>query len=350
MAALLMLIVPISSEAKEVEVTGLPLALPSQQVRQGTIQSTDLLEIANKELVTAIDPFIRNRSSEPELKNDVKCTLGAKSSYVDDNSSDEEDKKKQGMHRGDERRFRDILFKTTNYTRGTDPNNFRNNQVKSVDSIPDASTLAIDAKEIHEAEEENSHTTIFCVALRDKDQYIKKFAYCNKKGVMGPRSRDKAKKLGYDVIKAERAHAEVQLLQHLLKRQKHYTHIIAMGCSRPHCAECDALLRLFLGKHYTKITAASESFGRPGTPVIERRCTPDAPFDFTLTRTSSRNYTVIQGEEAVKRDKTYDKCLLPEGLKTILEGYIGRPIELGTKYGGQLASQDAEEKVAMDTT
>ena len=83
-------------------------------------------------------------------------------------------------------------------------------------------------------------------------------------------------------------------------------------------------------------------------PVVEITNSPTGPLDFTLTR--HRNYTILPRERALG-DKIYDRFYIPSGLKNILEKrYIGRSIELGTKYGGSLVPQKEEEKVAMDTT
>ena len=63
-------------------------------------------------------------------------------------------------------------------------------------------------------------TVCFCVALRDKDGYVKKFSFHNGTNVMSPAMRTKAHELGYDVIQAEQSHAEGQFLQFLLHRHR----------------------------------------------------------------------------------------------------------------------------------
>jgi hypothetical protein len=89
-----------------------------------------------------------------------------------------------------------------------------------------------------------------------------------------------AESMNYGIRNVHRAHAEAQFLDFLLYRvrerareesatekTKHlrYTHILGMGCSRQHCQECNALLKLFLGKNYYPYTAAMRRVlgGRP---------------------------------------------------------------------------------------
>ena len=104
------------------------------------------------------------------------------------------------------------------------------------------------------------HTTCRCVALRDKHEHVKKFAFHNGAGVMSPTMRTKAHESGYDVIQTERSHAEGQFMQFLLYRHKQrpglYTHIMGMGCSRPHCSKCDHIFKTLLGGNYYEVTAA----------------------------------------------------------------------------------------------
>lgn len=127
--------------------------------------------------------------------------------------------------------------------------------------------LSIDSKLIAEANEEGykGSTVIFCVMLMDKNNHLKRFAFHNGESVMKPSMREKAEELGYDVIKAEQSHAEGQFLQFLLHRSnypknssnaRYYTHIVGMGCSRSHCAECDTLLSLLLGNNYHEVTSS----------------------------------------------------------------------------------------------
>ena len=40
-----------------------------------------------------------------------------------------------------------------------------------------------------------------------------------------------------------------------------------MGCSRPHCVECDCLFRLILGTNYSKLTAAAEPSGNDDVSI-----------------------------------------------------------------------------------
>ncbi|MCG8340959.1 MAG: hypothetical protein MI674_06860 [Cytophagales bacterium] len=122
--------------------------------------------------------------------------------------------------------------------------------------------LKSDAEEIHKLASNRpfgEFTTILCVALLQKEEEdsgrraIKKFAFCNAEYFNG-RFRDSAESLHYHVVKAEQAHAEGELLQFLMTRTTVYTHVVAIGCSRPYCGECDVLLKLILGPRYLEIS------------------------------------------------------------------------------------------------
>jgi hypothetical protein len=143
--------------------------------------------------------------------------------------------------------------------------------------------------------------------------------------------REKAHELGYDVIKAEQAHAEGQLIQFLLRRHQvrpgWYTHIMGMGCSKCHCAECDILFKLFLGEGYHAVTTSvnEKKNGSNNTVVTSITNEPRDPGEagadenkkFTQIRTLKTEYEVVKGEEAIDT-ASYPKYYLPERLKKAL--------------------------------
>lgn len=183
------------------------------------------------------------------------------------------------------------------------------NYAKYSESISPA-TLARHAQQIHTALPQNEfahHTTTFCVALKSSDDSIKKFVFCNR-DLMPPDLRRKAEyELGYHVARAGQAHAEGEFLQFLWKRRKQtpplYTHIVAMGCSRPHCAECDVLLQLVLGKGYTAISAAMDD-----------------------------NNKVVEGASAVASDRKYQNYYIPQGLQSLIETLTGVRLSCRGRY------------------
>lgn len=127
--------------------------------------------------------------------------------------------------------------------------------------------VSITASRIHEhlknALESNyggSHHTILCAILRTKHGRYKKFCFCSHSVTAHPKSEEEiiekiATKLGYDYIKTPPGHAEACFLQYILRRaQEHktvgyYTHVAALGCSRPICRDCDKWLSLVLDQH-----------------------------------------------------------------------------------------------------
>ncbi len=121
---------------------------------------------------------------------------------------------------------------------------------------------------------------------------------------MTPSLCKKAEQELYHVVKAGQAHAEGEFLQFLWERRKknEYTHLVAMGCSRLHCAECNALLELVLGKRYTEISAAINQEGR-----------------------------VVLGAQAVDT-KNYTNYYIPSGLQEFIEALIGQKLECVGRY------------------
>ena len=126
--------------------------------------------------------------------------------------------------------------------------------------------LARDACRIANAEKSSfkrNSTTCLCVVLRDEYGNAKKFVFHNGQDKMSATMEKKAQDLKYAIRTGYKAHAEAEFIQFLLQRMEQkgerYTHILGMGCSRMHCRECDALLKLFLGKSYHRFTAAAKS-------------------------------------------------------------------------------------------
>jgi hypothetical protein len=146
--------------------------------------------------------------------------------------------------------------------------------------------LAQDAFLISNAHTDNrtrEATTCICVVLRNESQFPYKFVFHNRNGNLPRSMRDEAARLKYCIKNIELGHAEVNMVdylmysarQHLTERvdskpkNKKYTHILGMGCSRKHCQECNALLNLFLGCGYSVFTAAMEKLSC--RPVIDYR-------------------------------------------------------------------------------
>ena len=213
------------------------------------------------------------------------------------------------------------LQRIENYSRKKEKDSHFNNYAEETIS---SSKLAKDAKLIQEAMPgDKGPTTIFCVALRDIHGHIKKFACCNS-AVMPPSCRNQAESLGYAVIKAEKSHAEGQFLQFLHKRAiinpGLYTHVVAMGCSRLHCPECDLVLRLVLGSNYKDISAAIGSVTEEIKQLeIQEKKESEAKDDnFTITRNASICCTIQSGKEAA-RENLSENFYMPDGLRALIE-------------------------------
>ena len=192
---------------------------------------------------------------------------------------------------------------------------------------------ALDISTAHTSVREREATTCLCVVLADKHRRAKKFVFHNKDGSLQRTMREKAEELGYDIINAEQAHAEGEFMQFLLKREQNdpgrYTHILGMGCSRLHCAECDPLLNQLLGKGYSEFTAAMMCSKTPlFLPISEKQGTR-----MSITYPASTfNYTVSSGSDAVG-DKHYQHYYLSDYLKEALQVSCKlRDLKFGSRF------------------
>ncbi|MEM7055790.1 MAG: hypothetical protein AAF392_02820 [Bacteroidota bacterium] len=303
-----------------------------------------VLEIHDNQLVTALNALIENTSKaemEDVVVNTPEAIADAYDVDTDYEDSDPIDDLGVSSNKIDTKGYTilgsDSIKNRSRYSsrRRSTSYNFTNNYVKKGSTIPTSSSLAKDAKLIHEScKGDISRIVIFCVALRDKNEHIKKFAFHNSETVMSLGSRMQAEALGYDVIQAGQSHAEGQFLQFLHNRDQKrpglYTHIIAMGCSKPHCRECDCLLQLVLGRAYKEITAAVKPSGADNPPEVIIADSSEDPAEFSIEKKC--RYKVNIGDGAIE-DKTYDNFYIPEGLKDLIQKQVGDKISfVGGKY------------------
>ena len=183
-------------------------------------------------------------------------------------------------------------------------------------------------------------TVCFCVALRDKRGYVKKFSFHNGANVMSPAMRAKAHELGYDVIQAEQSHAEGQFLQCLLHRHRKrpglYTHIMGMGCSRCYCVECDHILKACLGGNYYAVTASvydkkkdqrvgpkvDSISGTSVTSGLDEVDNSNDDVPCTQVRVQKIQYKIVKEIKAIDT-ASYDSMYLPEILQEFLRRITG---------------------------
>jgi hypothetical protein len=230
---------------------------------------------------------------------------------------------------------------------------WKNNYLSSEDSYRNL-RLSFDALLISEANtnERKSSTVIFCVLLRDKYGYLKKFVFHNLESNMSGTMRAKAHELGYDIIQSGQSHAEAQFLQFLYKRNDarpgHYTHIVKMGCSKKHCSECDALLKLLLGPNYHKITS-SINHGKESDiplPTVEA----DPPIikgdDVFFRYVTSIHLKIVHKEEAVDEGAVYRNYYLPKSLKDQIKHTLGNDnIDLSS---ARFNKKEDQKRIALE--
>ena len=104
------------------------------------------------------------------------------------------------------------------------------------------------------------------------------------------------------------------------KRPGVYTHLVGMGCRKPHCAECDCLFRLILGKNYGTIPAAVKACGDPPLVAIIHS---EPPSEFTIER--KLRYKVDEGAAAVDSGVS-NKFYIPQGERDLIEIHANRAL------------------------
>ena len=188
------------------------------------------------------------------------------------------------------------------------------NYAASIDDVKPR-RLAEDARLIFAAIEEQayaSHNTLLCVALKNRDDRIKKFMFANT-GIPARKLRQAADDLSYHSYRTDASHAAGAFIQKLWKGsaeneealdRRHYTHLVGMGCSRPHCQECDAVLKRVLGGDYYWVTAAAS-----GDDILVR-------------------------QDAVDRH-TYSNYYIPPGFRAVLEAFTNRTMVCQGRYNSR---------------
>ena len=224
-------------------------------------------------------------------------------------------------------------------------------------------SLVRDAKVIEEAfisqsDEEvaisQDPITILCVALRDTYGNIKKFAFSNSE--LMPRGfLEQAEELDYAVIKAGHAQAEGQFLQFLYERQeqytKLYTHLVAMGCSRPHCPECHALLNRCFGKEYQDITTAISSTDVVQVDLASALSSSDGENEFKIEIDKKLQCTVVQAASAVRKShQLSDRYYLANKLQTVIESLTNLKLSIApnSRYDPSSHKRRREAGTSLD--
>ena len=186
------------------------------------------------------------------------------------------------------------------------------NYAVSIDDV-EPRRLAEDAKRIFasiQGQAYASHNTLLCVSLKDSNYRIKKFMFANT-GIPKPELRKAADDLYYHSYKTYASHAEGAFIQKLWQSsaeseealdRHHYTHLVGMGCSRPHCKECNAVLKCVLGGDYEQVTAAASGD------------------------------SILVGQSVVDRNKTYSNYYIPTGFRAVLEAFTHRKIVCQGRY------------------
>jgi uncharacterized membrane protein YkoI len=174
--------------------------------------------------------------------------------------------------------------------------------------------LALDACEMansHKSEGTRERTTCLCVVLwNSHDNYGRRLAFCN--GIAFPshvkkfnteNKKDDHLYGKYQLVDNKPSnntggHAETKLIDFLLNCKKRYTHLLGVGCSRPHCKECDVLFQVLLGCDYHQFTAAmKKTTSNDVAPTFERN--EDNKLNMKIAQ-EQHTFEVQEGKTAVR--------------------------------------------------
>jgi|SRR5581483_8206742 len=153
-----------------------------------------------------------------------------------------------------------------NYTkrgRGQKGKDKVDNYIPPADVADAIDKLKTDAHAIHDLIPKGTRsfgaTTITTAIFFDEAKGVfKKFAFCNA-DLMAKPLREKAESLGYHVVRAQKGHAEAEMIQYAWVREGLYTHE-NMAVDKEHCAECEWAMDEFFGTYNTQTGFSGKVF------------------------------------------------------------------------------------------
>ncbi|MEO1301304.1 MAG: hypothetical protein AAFU83_03635 [Bacteroidota bacterium] len=309
------------------------------------------IEIPDHALATRLEEFISHEKTKEKVEMSFEYLSAAKDSEIDSdleqddvgtNRAQDQEKAIKVVSKLREKDSIRRRYPVVNHSRN-DPSieyDWTNNYLKDGASSSSKEKLLRDAVEISRAcRNPEVDKTILCVSLLDKYNHVKNFVFHNAQSVLEKKARAKACELGYDVIKAEHSHAEIQFIQFLNARnQVHpglYTHLLCMGCSRPHCKECNTLLKLFLGPSYLELTCVPSTLETRKQEVEVAIVTVDAKsLNLDIKTHKVQSCSICNNaQEVASKEYLASKFALPTSLKSLLTRRTGRYITFtGCKY------------------
>ncbi len=119
----------------------------------------------------------------------------------------------------------------------------RVNHYVGVGAMPNLADDAVAIRNAVPDQRSRGATTILCVImLNERGRYVK-YCFTNLNNTVTGPIRKAAEGLNYSVVSSPQAHAEGELISYMNEHSKR--RLIAMGCDKPHCAECFRFMRAY---------------------------------------------------------------------------------------------------------
>jgi hypothetical protein len=127
-------------------------------------------------------------------------------------------------------------------------------------------------------------TTILCVLLlNEKGRYVK-YCFTNLASTVTGPIREAAEGLNYSVVSSPQAHAEGELISYMNEHSKR--RLVAMGCDKPHCAECFRLMGAFFRSFASQSSTDGQRYKNYHMPDVLKAATgqQDRPLPTALPK------------------------------------------------------------------
>ncbi|HEX4955288.1 MAG TPA: hypothetical protein VF017_18010 [Thermoanaerobaculia bacterium] len=140
--------------------------------------------------------------------------------------------------------------------------------------------------------------TVVCAVVLTSTKALKKLCFSNLECTFPKSSREKAHQLGYHVIYTNQAHAEAEMSAYTESRG---WGVIAIGCDKPHCSECNNLMYQIKKERYSSESEVTE------TKVFRNYYTPPLVNLAWRGKVSEKSDKYRPSKEKGYKEKDYSK-------------------------------------------
>ncbi len=140
--------------------------------------------------------------------------------------------------------------------------------------------------------------TVVCAVVLTTTKALKKLCFSNLESTFPVSSRQKAHRLGYHVIYTNQAHAEAEMMAYTESRG---WGVIAIGCDKPHCSECNNLMYQIKKERYSSESEVTEA------KVFRNYYTPPLVGLSWRGKVSKRSDKYRPSEETGYKEKDFSK-------------------------------------------